>query len=116
MEDMNFEPKMLGQVRPSSTVAEQIYSPERAGKLRGFYITNTTDSTVTASIFINNEGTTYDESTAILWDTIIPAGEPVEVEMIDGLVLNNPSASVGVKSSSGNALTFTLWGAESSLR
>ena len=104
------EPSILGQVRPANTTAVSIHSPDKFSILRGMFICNTSGAPAKARIFIDNDVTTYDETTAIFWDVEVATDSVIEVETLDGLSLNNPTANIAVRTDTNSALTFTLWG------
>ncbi len=102
--------KQLGQVRPPSTTAVSIFSPETniSVSLDNIVICNTTGTDDTYSIFADNDGATFDESTALAFGISIVANTTVvfELQMAIGLA----SGNLGVQSGTANALTFTVHG------
>lgn len=104
--------KQLGQTRPSTTTAAGLYSPAASITwiAKSLVICNTSTSLAKARVFHDEDGSTYDETTAILWDIEI---EPGESAFIDSLLAGSTDAgNVGVRTDTANALTFTLYGAE----
>jgi hypothetical protein len=73
---------------------------------------NTTASAVTIRLFHDDGGATYDESTALLWDWSIPAGESwpwnSKVDMSDS------SGNLAYRSSIANGVTITGYGSVTS--
>jgi len=104
--------KQLGQLRPANTTAASIYSPGTnvtAVRL-SLVICNTTATTAKFRVFHDDDGTTYDESTALLFDADILGNHTVEV---DGFkAMDNPSGNIAVRTDTADALTFSLYGAE----
>lgn len=109
---MTIQEGQLGQLRPSSTTAQSLYSPAASTTWVGksLAICNTSGSVAKARVFHDENGTTYDESTALIWDVELEADETV---FIDSLLCGSDSAgNVGVRTDTANALTFTFYGAE----
>lgn len=110
---MDLQEKQLGQLRPANTTAASLYSPgTNVTAIRmSIVICNTSSSNVKFRVFHDDDGTTYDETTALFFDPIIKANRTVEV---DGFkAANNSSGNIAVRTDTANALTFTLYGAES---
>ncbi len=104
--------KQLGQLRPANTTAASLYSPPAATTWVGknLVVCNTSASSALFRVFHDEDGTTYDETTALFWDVSISAGETVS---ITGLMAGYTNAgNIGVRTDTANALTFTLYGAE----
>ena len=108
--------KQLAQVRPANTTAVSAYSPDPSIKTEVLMIMvcNTTGSSATFRLFHDVDGTTYDETTALYWDNSVNANASVQIsyEEGSGLWLNNAAGNVAVRSGTGSALTFTLYGKE----
>lgn len=105
--------KQLGQLRPSTTDATSIYSPAEGVQtiIKSIVICNTSGSSTSAYIYIDDNGSTYDENTSILWNTSIPANNlPIVFEVC--LCMNNQNGNLAVKTNTANALTFTVFGME----
>lgn len=107
---MSFERKQLAQLRPSDTNAASLVSPARLHTLEveTVVVCNTTGSAVTFRLFHDDDGTTYDQSTALQYDAALPANSSVSFEV--GIEMNNSNGNLAVRSSSGNAITFTAYG------
>lgn len=102
--------RQLGQLRPANTSAASIFSPDTSGPYEAalLVITNVTTSAADASFFHDKNGTTYDETTALLFGHSIAAGDVV---MIEGPFGDYEEAgNFGVQSSVADALNFTLYG------
>ena len=104
--------KQLGQSRPTDTSAASIYSPasNTTAVARTIYICNTTASSESYYIYVDDDSTTYDQSTAICYATPINAYTTVKLETF--IAMNNPDGNLAIKSSTGSALTFTVFGIE----
>lgn len=107
--------KQLGQLRPSTTTEESIYSPNQGVQtiVKSIIITNTSGVPASAYLYIDDDGATYNETTAILWNVTIPANDiPLSFEVC--MCMNNSSGNLAVKTGTANALTFTVFGMEQS--
>jgi hypothetical protein len=109
---MTLQEKQLGQLRPANTTAASLYSPGAGvtGIVKSVWICNTSGSSATFRIFSDDDGTTYDESTAVFWDVTIEGNTTVELDTF--MALNNSAGNLAVRTSSASALTFTAFGAE----
>lgn len=106
---MSFK-RQLGQSRPANTSAASVYNSTEGAPyvIENITICNTSDSAALASIYHDEDGTTYDQSTAVMYQASIPANKTVHYEgYISGY---KATGNVAVQSSVANALTFTLYG------
>lgn len=109
--------RVLGQVRPAGTSNTTLYAPNAGfiGSVLKLYVCNNTGGAVACRVFVDEDGTTFDESTAIAWDKSVGANDFI---VIEGLVVTGKKHSIasggaiGVRSATGNALTFTAFGYE----
>ncbi len=64
---MALQEKILGQLRPADTIAASIYSPGVGitAIIKLIMIVNTSGEAASARLFIDDDGTTYDENTTI---------------------------------------------------
>ena len=104
--------RLLGQLRPADTVAASLYSPPANVVVRidTIVITNTSGANANARVFLDIDGTTYDETTALIWDLTLASGDYIIVE--GPFYMNQDAGNLGVRSSVGNALTFSAFGDE----
>jgi hypothetical protein len=102
------EYKQLAQARENSTDAVSIYSPA-AGEIVQIFlkICNQSGAVATVRVFHDDNGTTYDESTAIMYDMTLAAGATLE---IDKVFMNDSIGNLAYRSSVANALTATVYG------
>lgn len=109
---MAIQEKQLGQSRPTNTTATSIYSPGSGvtGVAKVLVICNTSSAVAKYRLFHDDSGTTYDETTALAWDTPVQPGETKEFDSF--MPGNDSSGNYAVRSDTANALTFTLYGAE----
>ena len=98
----------LAQARENSTNAVSIYSPGAGETVQAFLkIANNTAAVAAVRVFHDDDGTTYDETTALLWDIDIEPGQFLE---IDKVFMNNSAGNLAYRSSVANALTATVYG------
>ena len=109
---MALQEKQLGQARPANTTAVSLYSPGTGvtAIIKGVFIANTTGTAAKFRLFVDDDGTTYDESTALYWDASVPANSTVEICTF--MAMNNASGNMAVRTDTASALTFTAFGAE----
>lgn len=106
---------VLGQSRPANTTAVSIYSPAAnvIGFIQRIHICNTTGSAATCRIFLDNDGTTYDQTTALEYDKSIGANNSLEFDYGEqGMPMSDDSGNLAIRTDTNNALTFTVWGYE----
>ena len=104
--------KQLGQLRPANTTAASLYSPgvSTTTIIKTITVVNTGGVNAKYRIFVDDDGSTFDESTALFWDTELISGETDAIDLF--FAMNNSSGNLGVRTSVANALTFTAFGAE----
>ena len=80
--------KQLGQARPADLLNVSIYSPGASvsALIKNIVVSNSSGSVVNCRIFHDEDGTTYDETTQVVWDMDIPAGSPVFMDVFFGMI------------------------------
>ena len=74
-------------------------------------VCNTTGGAVSASLYHDDDGGTFDATTALMEAKSIPANDYLEITSFPGTgIVVRKDGQIGVKTSSGSALTFTLYG------
>lgn len=107
---MSFLEKRLAQSIASITPA-QVYIVPAATRtiIKAISVCNTTAVDKTFSIFMDNAGATYDETTAIFFNTVLRAKE---TKLIDSFfILDTAGATIGAQASDTD-VTFTFNGGE----
>lgn len=109
---MNLQEKQLGQLRPANTTAASLYSPDAnlTGIAKNLVVSNTTAIETTFRVFVDDDGTTYDETTALFFDVPLKGNTTVLIDMY--AAMNDPTGNFAVRTGTASALTFTLFGAE----
>jgi hypothetical protein len=102
--------KQLAQKRENSTNAVSVYSPNASEEviIKSIIVANTSGADADVRIFHDDDGTTYDESTAIAWDVTIPTDSVWDREVT--ICMNNSSGNLAYRSSVSNALTISVHG------
>ena len=106
-------PKQLAQLRPADTNAASLYSPpdNTTAQLTRLFICNQTANTPTYRVFLDDNGTTYDESTALFYDNALAAND-TEIIDLTGVGMRDTTGNLAVRSSANSEITFTLFGFE----
>ena len=109
---MSLQEKQLGQSRPADTSAVSLYSPASniTGMAKNLIVANTTSSSAKFRVFVDDNGTTYDQSTALFYDVSLLGNTTVLIDMY--AAMDNSAGNLAIRSDTANALTFTLFGAE----
>lgn len=109
---MPFQEKQLAQARENSTNAVSVYSPgaSTTSVIKTIFLANTSGADATFRLFVDDDGTTYTEVTAIGWDVDILAGQMIEIDCF--IPMNVAAGNFAYRSSVANAITITLFGAE----
>tara|TARA_R100000789_G_C2884283_1_gene115487 strand:- start:106 stop:441 length:336 start_codon:yes stop_codon:yes gene_type:complete len=104
--------KQLGQLMPTDTNAASLFSPIRGFEYRVdvIYITEVAGGTATYRVFVDDDGSTYANTTAIVFDTAAVANASVRLE--GPFYMNNPAGNIAVRSSIASNITFTAFGVE----
>ena len=104
--------KQLGQLRPANTTAASIYSPaaNTTTTVRTIIVCNQSGAAAKYRIFLDDNGTTYDETTALFWDVPIAADSSDVFDLV--VEMNDSTGNLAVRTDTANALTFSVWGME----
>lgn len=103
--------KHLGQA-VATTTATSIYSPAASTEtvIKQITICNTTSNTVTLSLYRDDNGTTYDTTTAVKYQQPIQAKK---TELWDVYYcMNDSDGNFAIEAGASNSLTVTLDGIE----
>lgn len=108
---MAIQEKQLGQARENSTNAVSVYSPgaSETAVIKSVVLCNNTSAPLDFSIFCDDDGTTYDESTALFFEEPLPAKSTLQIDTY--WPMNNSAGNIAYQSSVANALSITLFGA-----
>jgi len=108
--------KELAQVRNNNTSANSALSSTKRQKyvVTSILVCNQTGSSATYSIYLDQNGTTYDQTTALFYAVTLAANSTALIEFIGGLPLGTRSAAgnLAVQNGTSNAITFSIYGIE----
>jgi hypothetical protein len=104
--------EQLAQLRPADTNAATLYqTPEgKSALVRTIFVCNTTGGGVTFRLFFDKNGTTFDQTTALYYDTAIAANTTLVIDAV--LEMSGQQGALGFRTSSADALTATVIGKE----
>lgn len=102
--------QQLGQLRPANTTAASVFSPgaNTEAIVHNIVICNTSGASAKYRLFIDDNGTTYNETTALAWDVTLPADTTDIFEV--KLTMNDATGNLAVRTDTNDALTFTVSG------
>lgn len=103
--------KQLGQNRPpTGGTAVSNYSPASGTAIiKSIVVCNTSGAAATYSIFLDDDGTTYDQTTAVFFDVPIDADDTHLLQVYWPL---DSAGNLATEASVNNAVTFTSLGME----
>ena len=107
--------KQLGQLRPANGLPASIYSPNSGTDaiIKVIVVCNVSNSEAEYSIYQDDDGTTYDEDTALFYKQPIKPRHTLLLEFVgSGIAMDNPAGNLAVQSNVPNGLTFTVSGTE----
>ena len=109
---MAMQEKQLGQARENSTNAVSVYSPgaSTTAIIKSITVCNQSGASATFRIFLDDDGTTYDQSTALYYDVAISADAVVQIDTY--WPMNDANGNLAYRSSVANAITITVFGVE----
>jgi len=109
---MAMQEKQLGQLRPANTTAASLYSPgaSTTAVIKSIIVCNQSAAAAKFRIFVDNDGTTYDQTTAHYYDISIGATTTLQIDTF--WAMNDATGNLAVRTDTNDALTFTAYGAE----
>ena len=109
---MALQEKQLGQHRVNSATATSVYSPgaSTTAIIKSVVVCNQTGAADTFRLFLDDDGTTYDQTTALYYDVAIAANTTIQIDMY--WPMNDATGNLATRNATANALTFTVFGAE----
>jgi len=104
--------KQLGQARENSTNPASVYSPGASTQaiIKAIYICNQSGADATFRVFVDDDGSTYDQTSCLVYDETIPADSTTV--LTDPICMNDATGNLAYRSSVANALTCTVFGVE----
>jgi len=109
---MSIQEKRFAQARENSTDAVGVYSPGSGvtAVIKSIVLCNQTANDETVRLFLDDDGTTYDQDTALFYDIPIEANTTIEIDSY--WPMNDSTGNFAYRSSTANAITITVFGAE----
>lgn len=103
---------VLGQARDNDTSTHSLYSPEEGvtAVIRTITLCNTSSSAATVNLFLDSDGSTYDQTTALVYGMSVGPNSTVQLDGYYGL--DDPDGNIAYQQGTANAITVTVWGAE----
>jgi hypothetical protein len=100
----------LAQSRPADTNAASVVSPDESEVIHitELIICNTTNASAAYRVFKDEDGTTYDQTTAHFYDVALPANTTDVIEY--NVWMNDSSGNLAVRTDTASAITFTVHG------
>jgi hypothetical protein len=100
----------LGQGNPADTNVNILFSPDYRDLyiIENIIVCNTTGSAATYSIFLDDDGTTHDATTALFYNVSLAANTSVILEI--NCYMRDPAGSLAVQSGTSDALNYTING------
>jgi hypothetical protein len=109
---MPLQLKQLAQARPSDTNKTSIYSPNsgETAIISHIVVVNNNGNTTppTFSLYHDDDGSTYDETTMLELNKPVRPGLPVHLP--DLIFMDDPDGNLAFEASIANALTITVYG------
>lgn len=105
-----FQEKQLAQKRENSTNAVSVLQASTGTTVVKTIIIANTGNAATYRLFHDDDGTTYDESTALFWDVGIAKNSTIQIDTF--VAMDDPTGNFAYRSSIANALTITIYGSE----
>lgn len=108
----------LAQNRPSGTTAVSAFTASVLTEVTKIIVCNTTALNREFSIYHDDDGATFDDTTALYRSVVVEANNTYVIELMDdgaGISVSGPeqgpaAGQIGVQTNLANSLTFTLYG------
>jgi hypothetical protein len=108
----------LAQVRPADTNTATAFTAKARTEITRIVVCNTTASGVVFGLYHDDDGTTYSEVTALFFGTALAANESRIIDFggVGGGLMVSPNGTIGVKSGTNSAITYTFYGVTAGVR
>lgn len=103
---------LLAQSRPAGTSAASIFTASVRTEITRIVVCNSTGSAAAYSIFHDDDGSTFDETTALFYAVSLGANtsEIIDFGAAGGGIMVGKTGQIGFTSGTGNALTISMYG------
>lgn len=107
-----FQEKQLGQSRPAGTAAASIYSPpaNTTTIIKTIIVSNVSSASMKYSIFMDDNGTTYDQTTAIAYNVVLAKESTIVIDTF--LAMNDATGNIAFQVDTADSATISIFGAE----
>lgn len=111
VEKKTFDNKLLAQARPGNTSTATFYNPSVITNVYTLIVCNTSVDTATYSVFWDDDGTTYDQTTALCYQIALPSHATEIINFGEmGLTMLDTAGNIGIQSGTASAITYSLFG------
>ena len=102
--------RLLAQARPAGTAAVSGYAKptKQLITITHIVICNTTALSANCSLFFDSDGTTYDQTTALVYAQPIGANGTTIFDIT--FTMEVDGGNIGIQTGTGSALTFNIFG------
>jgi len=111
-DDSVAQSNQIAQARPADTNAVSIINPTSGQIIRvtKIIVCNTASTQQRFRLFHDASGTTYDQTTALFYDTLVRANESFFVRLDNAIRLTTTSENLAVRSDLASAFNFLVYG------
>ena len=104
--------EQLAQLRPANTTAASLYQTPASTEtlIKTIFVCNTSTAPAKCRIFHDDNGSTYDETTALFWDVEILQNQTLELDV--NIMADDSTGNLAVRTDTASALTFTAYGSK----
>ena len=108
---------LAAQSRPSDTAANSIFTADMSTEITMILVCNTTGSAANFSLYHDDNGTTFDQSTALYYQKSVAANDTFifKAESLNQLTVSE-GGQIAVQSSAASALTFSIYAITTTVR
>jgi hypothetical protein len=108
---------LLAQSRPANTTAATAFTATQNTEIVRIVVCNTTGSATTYGLYHDNDGSTYDQTTALRYAKAIAANDVDEITCNPGAGYSiAKNGTLGVQTGTASALTFSIYGYTGAVR
>lgn len=102
----------LAQVRPAVTTATSAFTADLTTEITMIAICNTTSTAAAFSLYHDDDGSTFDQTTALHYEQNIPGNTTlyISADSMGGGITVSTDGQIGVQTDTANALTFSVYG------
>lgn len=103
---------LLAQSRPGTTTAATLFTATLRTEIKKMVVCNTGAGTGAYSIYHDDDGTTYDQTTALFYSKSLAANttDVINAEDYAGGISVSAGGSIGIQTATASAMTFSFYG------